>query len=78
MRNFEEKIRPAMVVRPAGGGGVKGAKREVGEAGAERFRRMWEYYFAYCEAGFREKVLNDVVVVVAREGATGLYEGLPM
>ncbi|HEX4561584.1 MAG TPA: cyclopropane-fatty-acyl-phospholipid synthase family protein [Gemmatimonadales bacterium] len=26
----------------------------------ERFMRLWEFYFAYCEGGFRERVLGDV------------------
>ena len=26
----------------------------------ERFVRLWEFYFAYCEGGFRERVLGDV------------------
>lgn len=34
----------------------------------EEFRRLWEFYFCYCEGGFREGVLNDVQLVFAREG----------
>ena len=30
------------------------------------FLRLWEYYFAYCEAGFRERVLSDVQMVLVR------------
>lgn len=26
---------------------------------SKRFQRMWEYYFAYCEAGFRERTIGD-------------------
>jgi len=26
----------------------------------DRFVRLWEFYFAYCEGGFRERVLGDV------------------
>jgi hypothetical protein len=37
-----------------------------------------KYYFAYCEAGFRAKILNDIVFVVAREGTVELYEGIPL
>jgi cyclopropane-fatty-acyl-phospholipid synthase len=33
------------------------------------FRRMWTFYLAYCEAGFRSGYLNDVQLVLAREGA---------
>ncbi|KAH7305908.1 Mycolic acid cyclopropane synthetase-domain-containing protein [Stachybotrys elegans] len=28
----------------------------------EHFRRRWMYYFEYCEAGFRSRVLNDYVI----------------
>jgi cyclopropane-fatty-acyl-phospholipid synthase len=34
----------------------------------EEFRRLWEFYFCYCEGGFREGVLNDVQLVFARVG----------
>jgi cyclopropane-fatty-acyl-phospholipid synthase len=33
------------------------------------FRRMWEFYLAYCEAGFRSGYLNVVQLTLAREGA---------
>lgn len=29
-------------------------------------QRLWEYYFAYCEGGFRERVLGDVQMVFAK------------
>lgn len=32
----------------------------------ETFIRMWEYYLCYCEAGFAERQLGDVQVVLAR------------
>ena len=31
----------------------------------ERFRRIWTYYLAYCEAGFRTRAI-DVVQTVLR------------
>ena len=34
----------------------------------ERFMRTWDYYLAFCEAGFRERILRDVQVVLARPG----------
>lgn len=34
----------------------------------ESFIRMWEYYFCYCEAGFAERLLGDVQMLLAREG----------
>jgi cyclopropane-fatty-acyl-phospholipid synthase len=30
------------------------------------FRRRWEYYFAYCEGGFRERVIGDVQMLLAK------------
>jgi len=32
----------------------------------ERFVRIWEYYFAYCEGGFRERVLGDAQMLFAK------------
>jgi cyclopropane-fatty-acyl-phospholipid synthase len=32
----------------------------------ERFRRMWEYYLAYCEAGFREGNIDVRQIVYAK------------
>jgi cyclopropane-fatty-acyl-phospholipid synthase len=34
----------------------------------ERFRRMWEYYFAYCEAGFREGNIDVRQIVYSKAG----------
>lgn len=32
------------------------------------FQRMWRYYLSYCEAGFRKKIINDVIMVLTRQG----------
>jgi cyclopropane-fatty-acyl-phospholipid synthase len=32
------------------------------------FLRMWEFYLAYCEAGFAERALGDVQLRLIREG----------
>lgn len=32
----------------------------------ERFRRMWEFYFCYCEGGFRERSISVVHVTATR------------
>jgi len=37
-----------------------------GQGYDERFIRMWEYYLAYCEAGFRENALGDVQLLLHR------------
>lgn len=31
-----------------------------------RFRRLWEFYFAYCEGGFRERRIGDVHLLLAK------------
>jgi len=33
----------------------------------DEFIRMWEFYLAYCEAGFAERTLGDVQMVLTRE-----------
>jgi cyclopropane-fatty-acyl-phospholipid synthase len=33
---------------------------------SEEFIRMWEFYLAYCEAGFAERALGDVHAVFGR------------
>jgi cyclopropane-fatty-acyl-phospholipid synthase len=35
------------------------------------FLRMWRFYFAYCEAGFLERRVSDVQLVLARSGWRG-------
>jgi cyclopropane-fatty-acyl-phospholipid synthase len=32
----------------------------------ERFRRMWRYYLAYCEAGFRDGAINVAQYTLSR------------
>jgi cyclopropane-fatty-acyl-phospholipid synthase len=40
---------------------------EVAELGFDAtFRRMWEFYLAYCEAGFRTGALGDVQLRLAK------------
>ena len=34
----------------------------------ERFVRMWEFYLAYCEGGFRERSIGDVQMLLTRPG----------
>ena len=34
----------------------------------ERFMRMWEFYLAYCEGGFRERSIGDVQMLLAKPG----------
>lgn len=37
----------------------------------ERFRRLWEYYLCYCEAGFRARTIDVGFYVLARNEAHG-------
>ncbi len=40
---------------------------ELSKAGfGEGFRRTWEYYFSYCEAGFATRTLGDLQLVLTR------------
>jgi cyclopropane-fatty-acyl-phospholipid synthase len=36
---------------------------------SDRFLRLWHYYFCYCEAGFAEKYLGNLQVVLAKPRA---------
>jgi cyclopropane-fatty-acyl-phospholipid synthase len=46
-----------------------GHRSEVMQAGYdERFIRMWEFYLAYCEGGFRERSIGDVQMLLTRPG----------
>ena len=37
----------------------------------ERFRRLWNLYLAYCEAGFRERRIGDVQLLLAKPAFRG-------
>jgi len=43
---------------------------------SEEFRRLWEFYFCYCEGGFREAVLGDVQMLFAKPRASGQVSGI--
>jgi cyclopropane-fatty-acyl-phospholipid synthase len=44
-------------------------QRRLGELGYDqRFRKIWELYLAYCEAGFAERRINDVQMLLAKPG----------
>ncbi|KAI7153464.1 cyclopropane-fatty-acyl-phospholipid synthase, partial [Hortaea werneckii] len=81
MQNFASKIRPALLNdHNEGHGGEKGgpSKTTMSEDEIETFKRKWEYYFAYCEAGFATKTLGDVILTVGREGAVEMMEDVPL
>ncbi|QPH04606.1 hypothetical protein C2857_001750 [Epichloe festucae Fl1] len=66
--HFDDKIKAALLLNHPGL-----SKEEI-----EVFRRKWEYYFTYCEAGFVTKTLGDVIITVGREGTLELIEGIPL
>lgn len=35
---------------------------------SETFLRMWDYYLCYCEGGFEERALGDVLMLLAKPG----------
>ena len=41
----------------------------------ERFKRLWDFYFCYCEAGFDAAVLGNVQLVFAKPEADGFSVG---
>ena len=65
--HFDDTIRPELL-----------QCRGLDEAGVDVFRRKWEYYFCYSEAGFRTKTLGDVIITVGREGAQEMMEDVPL
>lgn len=80
MQNFSSRIRPALLAEHDGSedGGARKSGKGMSEEDVELFRRKWEYYFAYCEAGFATKTLGDVILTVGREGAVGMMEDVPL
>ena len=53
----------------AGGNASAEGADEVGRLGFdETFRRMWSFYLAYSEAGFRSGYLDVVQLVLTRRG----------
>ncbi|KAL8840718.1 MAG: hypothetical protein Q9170_001236 [Blastenia crenularia] len=67
-RNFDSKIRPALLRE----------HKNMAEKDVELFRRKWQYYFTYCEAGFNTKTLGDAILTVGREGAAEMIEEIPL
>lgn len=73
MQSFTTRIRPALMLEFQERQGRKMSEEEV-----EIFKKKWEYYFAYCEAGFATKTLGDVILTVGREGAIEMMEDVPL
>ncbi|MEY3018086.1 MAG: hypothetical protein RL336_1221 [Pseudomonadota bacterium] len=44
-----------------------GASSDLSNMGYDRdFQRLWQFYFAYCEAGFREETINLVHLIASK------------
>ena len=59
--------RPALRARrcAAGGTNLADARDDLDALGLdERFVRLWEFYFSYCEAGFDERYIRDCAAAV--------------
>ena len=91
MRNFDAEIKPVLQRKTSSGPREvdayigDGTRKEEGKKDAgmtkaeiETFRRKWEYYFTYCEAGFATCTLGDVIITVAREGAMEIADDVPL
>lgn len=79
MREFSTKIRPALLAEHGTRHARPGKPNpRMKEEDVELFRRKWEYYFAYCEAGFATKTLGDAIITIGREGAVGMMEDVPL
>ena len=68
LEKFDAVIRPALLRE----------HDNMSKADVETFRRKWEYYFTYCEAGFATKTLGDVIITCSREGALEVLEDVPL
>ncbi|KAJ4301590.1 hypothetical protein N0V90_003683 [Kalmusia sp. IMI 367209] len=68
--HWNTKIKPQLLLEKQADG--------MDDESAEVFRRKWEYYFRYSEAGFATKTLGDVIITVGREGAVEMMEVVPL
>lgn len=68
--NWEDKIKPQLLKEKRG--------ESLDNESAEVFKRKWDYYFRYSEAGFATKTLGDVIITIGREGAQQMMEHVPL
>ncbi|KAF2467675.1 cyclopropane-fatty-acyl-phospholipid synthase [Lindgomyces ingoldianus] len=61
-----------------GKGRGEGMEAEMDGESKEVFKRKWDYYFRYSEAGFLTKTLGDVIITAGREGAGEMMEEVPL
>ncbi|PYH47149.1 cyclopropane-fatty-acyl-phospholipid synthase [Aspergillus saccharolyticus JOP 1030-1] len=55
-----------------------GRHPEAKEDEIEAFRRVWVYYFTYCEAGFRSRVLTNHVITAVRTPEPAINDPVPV
>jgi cyclopropane-fatty-acyl-phospholipid synthase len=36
----------------------------------DRFQRLWEFYFCYCEGGFLERAIGTTQLLLTRQGVS--------
>ncbi|CAG8482621.1 5488_t:CDS:2 [Paraglomus occultum] len=65
---FDESIGPTLIKEHP----------EMKQRDVDIFKRKWEFYFAYCEGGFVNRILGNVHVVLTREGNKAFLEGVPL
>ncbi|KAF2451708.1 cyclopropane-fatty-acyl-phospholipid synthase [Karstenula rhodostoma CBS 690.94] len=70
LSNWDGRIKPQLLLEKQAD--------DMDAEGAEVFRRKWDYYFRYSEAGFLTKTLGDVIITVGREGALQMMEDVPL
>ncbi|KAJ4342557.1 hypothetical protein N0V95_006928 [Ascochyta clinopodiicola] len=70
LNNWDSRIKPQLIKEKQGEG--------MDDESAEIFKRKWDYYFRYSEAGFSTKTLGDVIITVGREGALQMMEDVPL
>lgn len=44
----------------------RAAHHEASDSSVETFRRQWLYYFLYCEAAFRWRLLGNYIITAAK------------
>ncbi|KZV97474.1 cyclopropane-fatty-acyl-phospholipid synthase [Exidia glandulosa HHB12029] len=67
LRNWDDQIKPKLM-----------AEGKTNDAAMEFFKRRWEYYFSYCESGFRTGLIGDIIVTASHDGAQELLRGVPL
>lgn len=60
-QNFDRDIIPAL----------RDEHPDMKETDIAVFRRKWNFYWAYCIAGFQERILGDHIFTLTREGHSG-------